>query len=107
MSLRERKEVLEEWLKLLILPKDPNDAKNVIVEIRAGTGGDEAALVRGRAIPHVLALRRVARLARRDDELQSHRPGRLQRNHHQHRRPRRLFAGSSSKAACTACNAFP
>src|SRR5216683_1115343 len=31
-------------LKLLLLPKDPNDDKNVIVEIRAGTGGDEAAL---------------------------------------------------------------
>jgi peptide chain release factor 1 len=44
VSLRERKETLEERLKLLILPKDPNDAKNVIVEIRAGTGGDEAAL---------------------------------------------------------------
>jgi peptide chain release factor 1 len=44
MSLRERKEVLETKLKFLILPKDPNDEKNVIVEIRAGTGGDEAAL---------------------------------------------------------------
>ena len=43
-SLRERKEALETKLKFLILPKDPNDAKNVIVEIRAGTGGDEAAL---------------------------------------------------------------
>ncbi len=43
-SLRERKEALETRLKFLILPKDPNDAKNVIVEIRAGTGGDEAAL---------------------------------------------------------------
>lgn len=44
IDLRERKEVLEERLKILILPKDPNDARNVIVEIRAGTGGDEAAL---------------------------------------------------------------
>jgi peptide chain release factor 1 len=43
-SLRERKERLEGRLKLLILPKDPNDSKNVIVEIRAGTGGEEAAL---------------------------------------------------------------
>jgi peptide chain release factor 1 len=43
-SLRERKETLETKLKFLILPKDPNDEKNVIVEIRAGTGGDEAAL---------------------------------------------------------------
>ncbi len=36
--------VLEEELKLLLLPKDPNDEKNVILEIRAGTGGDEASL---------------------------------------------------------------
>ncbi len=42
--LRERKEALENQLKILILPKDPNDAKNVILEIRAGTGGEEAAL---------------------------------------------------------------
>ncbi len=37
-------EGLEEQLKILLLPKDPNDDKNVIVEIRAGAGGDEAAL---------------------------------------------------------------
>ena len=37
-------EELEETLKILLLPKDPNDEKNVVVEIRAGAGGDEAAL---------------------------------------------------------------
>jgi peptide chain release factor 1 len=42
--LRTKKEALESRLKYLILPKDPNDAKNVILEIRAGTGGEEAAL---------------------------------------------------------------
>src|SRR5579871_524662 len=42
-----RKEVVERELKLLLLPKDPNDDKSVIVEIRAGTGGDEAALFAG------------------------------------------------------------
>ncbi|MGH7773759.1 MAG: peptide chain release factor 1 [Candidatus Binatia bacterium] len=42
--LRTRKEELETRLKVLILPKDPNDTKNVILEIRAGTGGEEAAL---------------------------------------------------------------
>jgi peptide chain release factor 1 len=42
--LRERKEQLEARLKYLLLPKDPNDSRNVIFEIRAGTGGDEAAL---------------------------------------------------------------
>ena len=43
-QLSERKTTVEQQLKLLLLPKDPNDEKNVIVEIRAGTGGDEAAL---------------------------------------------------------------
>lgn len=42
-ELLERSEALESELRLLLLPKDPSDDKNVIVEIRAGTGGDEAA----------------------------------------------------------------
>ena len=41
---KERAEAGEQRLKVLLLPKDPNDAKNVIIEIRAGAGGDEAAL---------------------------------------------------------------
>ena len=41
---KKRVEELEHELKILLLPKDPNDEKNVIVEIRAGAGGDEAAL---------------------------------------------------------------
>jgi peptide chain release factor 1 len=45
--LTERKETVERDLKLLMIPKDPNDEKNVILEIRAGTGGDEAALFAG------------------------------------------------------------
>ena len=43
-SCRERIEEIERELKILLLPRDPNDEKNVIVEIRAGAGGDEAAL---------------------------------------------------------------
>ena len=43
-SAKTRVSELEEELKILLLPKDPNDEKNVIVEIRAGAGGDEAAL---------------------------------------------------------------
>jgi peptide chain release factor 1 len=43
-ELEGKQETLEEKLHLLMLPKDPNDDKNVIVEIRAGTGGDEAGL---------------------------------------------------------------
>ena len=41
---RKRVEELEKTLKILLLPKDPNDDKNVVVEIRGGAGGDEAAL---------------------------------------------------------------
>jgi peptide chain release factor 1 len=43
-SLAPREPILEEEIKVLLLPKDPNDEKNVILEIRAGTGGDEASL---------------------------------------------------------------
>jgi len=43
-ELKIKKEDLEQRLRILLLPKDPNEGKNVIVEIRAGTGGEEAAL---------------------------------------------------------------
>jgi peptide chain release factor 1 len=46
-SLGARREALLQELKVLLVPKDPNDEKNVILEIRAGTGGDEAALFAG------------------------------------------------------------
>lgn len=43
-ELEDKKEQLEQELRILLLPKDPNDEKNVYVELRAGTGGEEAAL---------------------------------------------------------------
>jgi len=43
-ELEEKKEVAEQKLRLALVPKDPNDDKNVIIEIRAGTGGEEAGL---------------------------------------------------------------
>ncbi|HCL00548.1 MAG TPA: peptide chain release factor 1 [Candidatus Marinimicrobia bacterium] len=46
-DLRAREELLQEELKVMLIPKDPNDDKNAIVEIRAGTGGDEAAIFAG------------------------------------------------------------
>jgi len=46
-DLYNEKQKLEEEIKFILLPKDPNDNKNAIVEIRAGTGGDEAALFAG------------------------------------------------------------
>ena len=50
MQLEEAKEALpalEEEIKLLLIPKDPEDAKDVVMEIRAGTGGDEASIFAG------------------------------------------------------------
>jgi len=46
-ELQEKKDTLEEEIRLLLIPKDPQDDKNAIVEIRAGTGGDEAAIFAG------------------------------------------------------------
>lgn len=46
-ELEEEKEAVEEEIRVLLIPKDPNDHKNVIVEIRGGAGGDEAALFAG------------------------------------------------------------
>lgn len=46
-ELLDQKKKMEDELKILLLPKDPNDEKNVIVEIRGGAGGDEAALFAG------------------------------------------------------------
>lgn len=47
LDCKEKLPKLEEKLKLLLIPKDPDDDKNIICEIRAGTGGDEAALFAG------------------------------------------------------------
>ncbi|SVA98729.1 uncharacterized protein METZ01_LOCUS151583 [marine metagenome] len=44
IELEERKKAIEEELKILLLPRNPNDDKSIIMEIRAGTGGEEAAL---------------------------------------------------------------
>lgn len=46
-ELEEKKEEMEELLKKMLIPKDPNDSKNIILEVRAGTGGDEAAIFAG------------------------------------------------------------
>jgi peptide chain release factor 1 len=46
-ELKDREPLLEKDLQLLLLPKDPNDDKSVMIEVRAGTGGDEAALFAG------------------------------------------------------------
>jgi peptide chain release factor 1 len=47
VGLEEKKEVLEKQIRNMLIPKDPQDEKNAILEIRAGTGGDEASLFAG------------------------------------------------------------
>ncbi len=61
-TLKERFATLEHDLQMQLLPKDAADSSSAIVEIRAGTGGDEAALVRRRSARHVQALRPAAGL---------------------------------------------
>ena len=46
-DLSNEKEILEENIKVLLIPKDPADSKNAVVEIRAGAGGDEASIFAG------------------------------------------------------------
>ena len=46
-GLQEREEALEEEIRLLLIPQDPQDSKNAVMEIRAGTGGDEASIFAG------------------------------------------------------------
>ena len=57
---------LEKELQVLLLPKDPNDDRNIFLEIRAGTGGDEAAIFAGDLSPHVPQIRRSGWLDHRD-----------------------------------------
>ena len=73
-------EKIESALQKLLLPKDPNDDKNLFLEIRAGTGGDESGLF-WRFIPHVFALCRAAKMESGNHVGQRIRGRRLQRNH--------------------------
>ena len=75
-------ESLTSELQTLLLPKDPNDQSNVFLEIRAGTGGDEAAIFSGDCFVCTTNLR--SRKARRGDERTPWRTWWLQGNHHAH-----------------------
>ena len=58
-------EQISSELEILLLPKDPNDEKNIYLEIRAGTGGDESALFAGDLFRMLFALRRASKMAGR------------------------------------------
>lgn len=70
-ELEEAKENIErtrQELKVMLLPRDPNDDRNVIVEIRGGAGGEEAAPFCGRAVQNVLDVRRHKGLQNRSPQ---------------------------------------
>ena len=85
-------EQAEDALKMLLIPRDPRDDKNIYLEVRAGTGGDEAAIFAGDLFRMYARLRRDARLQRRSAVGKSRRARRLPRSHQPHRGQRRLRA---------------
>ena len=82
---------MESQLKILLLPKDPNDDKNVILEVRAGTGGEEAALFAQDLLRMYLRYAERRGLESRNHGRQRHRHRRYQRGQRTHKGKRRLF----------------
>ena len=64
----EKSEALELELQKSLIPPDPHDASNVYLEVRAGTGGDEAAIFRRRPVSNVLQVRRGQEMECRDSQ---------------------------------------
>ena len=78
-TLEKKRDDLDAEITLLLVPKDPNDEKNVLLEIRAGTGGDEAALFAGEMFRMYAPLRGAPGLEGRRDLHEPHRTGRASR----------------------------
>ena len=89
----QRRDALLAEIKALLVPKDPNDEKNVMLEIRAGTGGDEAALFAGELFRMYSEVRRAPGLARRGAVDQRDRRRRAEGSHRDDRGPRASTAG--------------
>jgi peptide chain release factor 1 len=77
-ELATREGALQDKLRELLLPRDPNDGKDVILQVKAGEGGEESAAVRRRPAPDVPRVRRAAGLEDRDPRRRAVRPRRLQ-----------------------------
>ena len=106
-ELEERQDALEEELKLALVESDPADSKDVIVEIRQGVGGDEAALWAGDVYRMLHALRRAPRLHSRAALGERATRRRLQGGRVRGQGRRRATRSSSGKAARTASSACP
>jgi peptide chain release factor 1 len=89
-TLESRRDALLQELKILLIPKDPNDEKNVILEIRAGTGGDEAALFAADLFRMYSRYAERTGLAHRSDVVQRKWNRRRERSDCLSRGPRRL-----------------
>src|ERR1700728_2873720 len=97
-QLEARVKTVEEDLKVLLLPKDPNDEKNIILEIRAGTGGDEATLFAAE----------IFRMYTRYAESQRWKVEVLSSSESSpSSKGTASFRSSNMKAAFTVCSAFP
>ena len=108
LEAQKKLEVIEHELQILLLPKDPNDSRNIFLEIRAGTGGDESALFAGDLLRMYLRLCRRPPLADGDRLQERQRARRLQGGHCPHHRRGRLFQAQvrvrRSPRAARACN---
>ncbi len=92
-------------LKFALLPKDAADEKSVILEVRAGTGGDEAVALRGRSLPRLSEIRRAQGLERGDRLGERGRARRLSRKSSRRSADAASTDGSNSNRACIASSA--
>ena len=106
-SSEEALAAVEEELRLALVERDPNDERNVIIELRPGAGGDEAALFTGDIYSMLDGVCRAARLQDGDAQLDRQRPGRLPRGRRSRSRATAPTRCSSGSPACTACSACP
>ena len=90
-TLEQQLVTVDAELKVLLLPKDPNDEKNVVLEIRAGTGGDEATLFAAEVFRMYMRYAEIAPLEGRSPLQLGILRGRPQGSHRHHRRPARLL----------------
>ena len=106
-TTRPRSARLEEELKLALAERDPADDKDVIVEIRGGVGGDEAALWAGDLATDAAALRRAARLQVGGDRGDARARAAASRRRRSRSRATARTRSSSTRAGRTACSACP
>ena len=106
-TLEQATQRLEADIRSMLLPRDPRDSRNVIVEIRAGAGGDEAGLFAADLYPHVHPIRRQPRLENGCISAPTRPASAGTKRSSLRSRARAPIRGSSTKAASTACSACP